>query len=566
MTSFALERLTLLSLREKRGRRFSFHPKTTIVKGDNDTGKSSFLKSIYRCFGAEPARTHDKWKDARVVSVLTYALNGKTFHALQNQGRYSFFDASRNHIESFDSVTNGVAPYFAKNFGFGLKLPTRQNDLIVPPPAYLLLPFYVDQDAGWKNSWASFAKLDQFANWKKDLAEYYAGIRPNAYYRAKGTLEVLNERLKPLTDRQATLQTILLGLEERLKSTSFDIDIEAYQQDVKELLVIAEKIKRREEKLRDDLVRHYSARTVIEAQIVIANHTIDDLQEDIEYISRHETEDHVDCPMCGAVYKNTFEERLAVAQDEDRCHELLSQLREDLSATSKKIGETNRHFVDAKAEFVRVNEILNTKRGKLQLRDLIESEGRKEAHRVIRADIEAIEKQIAGVDKEIVGVKAEMDRYDDANRKKAINKRYRELMRSFLFDVEVHTLNYEKLYVYSHISETGSDLPRALLAYYYSILHLMRENSTAAFCPIVIDSPNQQDQDLANLKKMLYFIRDKRPKNSQIVLGLVDDCGVDFDGDVIELTDKYHLLQTHDYSDIADDVRDLLNKSRVAEG
>jgi hypothetical protein len=60
----------------------------------------------------------------------------------------------------------------------------------------------------------------------------------------------------------------------------------------------------------------------------------------------------------------------------------------------------------------------------------------------------------------------------------------------------------------------------------------------------VIDSPNQQDQDLANLKKMLHFIRDKRPKNSQIVLGLVDDCGVDFDGDVIELTDNYHLLQS----------------------
>jgi hypothetical protein len=255
MPSFVLERLTLLSLREKRGRRFSFHPETTIVKGDNDTGKSSFLKSIYRCFGAEPARTHEKWKDARVISVLTFSLDGKTFHALQNQGRYSFFDDNREHTESFDSVTNGVAPYFAKMFGFGLRLPNRQNDLIVPPPAYLLLPFYVDQDAGWKNNWSSFAKLDQFANWKKDLAEFHAGIRPNEYYRAKGKLEVLSELLKTPTDKQATLKAILLGLEERLKSTSFDIDIEAYQQDVKELLVIAEKIKRREEKLREELVR-----------------------------------------------------------------------------------------------------------------------------------------------------------------------------------------------------------------------------------------------------------------------------------------------------------------------
>src|SRR3954463_6451916 len=102
MTSFVLKKLTLLSFREKRARRFSFHPKTTIVKGDNDTGKSSLLKSIYRCFGAAPAVTHSKWKDARVIGVLTFAVDGRTFHVLQNQMRYSFFDADRQHLESFD--------------------------------------------------------------------------------------------------------------------------------------------------------------------------------------------------------------------------------------------------------------------------------------------------------------------------------------------------------------------------------------------------------------------------------------------------------------------------------
>ncbi len=93
----------------------------------------------------------------------------------------------------------------------------------------------------------------------------------------------------------------------------------------------------------------------------------------------------------------------------------------------------------------------------------------------------------------------------------------------------------------------------------------MKEHSTAAFCPIIIDSPNQQDQDFVNLKKMLGFIRDKRPKFSQLVLGLVDDCGIEFDGDVIELTDKYQLLRRDGYADIAEDVRELLDKCRAAD-
>ena len=67
-------------------------------------------------------------------------------------------------------------------------------------------------------------------------------------------------------------------------------------------------------------------------------------------------------------------------------------------------------------------------------------------------------------------------------------------------------------YLYILLSQKPGAICRGLLAYYYSILHLMKEHSTAAFCPIIIDSPNQQDQDFVNLKKMLGFIRDKRPE------------------------------------------------------
>jgi hypothetical protein len=109
--------------------------------------------------------------------------------------------------------------------------------------------------------------------------------------------------------------------------------------------------------------------------------------------------------------------------------------------------------------------------------------------------------------------------------------------------------------------ETGSDTPRALLAYYFSILHLISEYSSSVFCPVVIDSPNQQDQDIDNLKKMLTFIRDKRPADSQLILGLVDDCGIDFGGDVIELTDKYSLLRKDGYEEVAMEVRELVEKS-----
>jgi hypothetical protein len=112
--------------------------------------------------------------------------------------------------------------------------------------------------------------------------------------------------------------------------------------------------------------------------------------------------------------------------------------------------------------------------------------------------------------------------------------------------------------VHSRITEQGSDLPRALLAYYFAILHVMTKHSTSTFCPMVIDSPNQQDQDRTNMVRMLNFIRDKRSADSQLILGLVDQFGVDFGGDVIELEDKHQLLSDDDYEDLSGELSELI--------
>jgi hypothetical protein len=100
---------------------------------------------------------------------------------------------------------------------------------------------------------------------------------------------------------------------------------------------------------------------------------------------------------------------------------------------------------------------------------------------------------------------------------------------------------------------TGSDLPRMLLAYMFSILGLVWDAKNTPLCPIVIDSPNQQDQEFLNEIGMLEFIRDRRPVNSQLILCLVDDQGIDFGGTVVELQGpKYQFLRPGLYAEVAE--------------
>ena len=106
--------------------------------------------------------------------------------------------------------------------------------------------------------------------------------------------------------------------------------------------------------------------------------------------------------------------------------------------------------------------------------------------------------------------------------------------------------------IYARIKQTGSDGIRSLLAYFFTILYLINENPNVIFCPIVIDTPNQQDQDRVSLNKILSFIRKRTPKNSQIIIGLTNAEEMNLDGvKIIELEDtKRQILKKADYDSV----------------
>src|SRR4029077_7100663 len=49
----------------------------------------------------------------------------------------------------------------------------------------------------------------------------------------------------------------------------------------------------------------------------------------------------------------------------------------------------------------------------------------------------------------------------------------------------------------------GSGGPRGLAAYYYALLHTIREFGSATFCPIVVEAPNQQGHDRQHLPTII---------------------------------------------------------------
>jgi hypothetical protein len=99
----------------------------------------------------------------------------------------------------------------------------------------------------------------------------------------------------------------------------------------------------------------------------------------------------------------------------------------------------------------------------------------------------------------------------------------------------------------------GSEGPRGLAAYYYALLHTIREFGSATFCPIVVDAPNQQGQDRQHLPAIIRFLVNDRPADSQLILAVEELIGVSADeANVIPVgRGRNQLLSEAEYESVA---------------
>jgi hypothetical protein len=186
MKNLVFEKICLISRKEKTARIEKFDPSQTVVLGENRTGKSSLIKSLYAALGADPAKIHPEWKDLAVETLLFFSVDGEHYQIYRAGSLFGIFDANGSLLNKESSIVKGLAPKLAALFDFKLQLRMKSSgDSVIPPPAFCFLPYYMDQDNSWEKNWSAFYGLAMMHDYKKDAAYYHCGLRPNEYYVAK---------------------------------------------------------------------------------------------------------------------------------------------------------------------------------------------------------------------------------------------------------------------------------------------------------------------------------------------------------------------------------------------
>lgn len=551
MKKLFISEILLLSQKEKKAKKIEFDRHRTLIYGKNHTGKSSLIKSIYWTFGAEPL-FNVKFKGANITSLVKFELDNDKYQILRDGKRFSVYDEHNNQLGVFDSVTKELAPFLSNLFDFKPLFQSQNSGFIIPPPAYLLLPFYVDQDESWSKSWSSFKSLQQIKDYRNQCINYHSGIRPNKYYQTKKEIDVFLQAIEETDKEQKLTGKILEDVKSKLSQTQFNINIEDFKEEITELLTELEKLKKKEEKLKSDLQDLYHLKASYDAQINIVKQAILESHKDLEFAS-DKLPEVIGCPTCGAEYENSFTERFEIAQDEQKSKDLLIELNKEAKEIENKIISESEKLSSTSSELRRIDQILEEKKGDLKLKDVIESSGKNQIKSIFTERYSELQKTLVENTLEKEKLEVKLKELESKKRKKEIVSFYKSTMTSFLKKLDVHSLtedDYKTILTKIEAKETGSSRPRALIAYYFTFFHLMKKYSSTTYFPLVVDSPNQQDQDVEHIDKIMTFIQNNQPKESQLILGLAETYGVNFKCKIITLTEKYSLLQKNEFDEV----------------
>ncbi|EGR2798113.1 AAA family ATPase [Vibrio navarrensis] len=537
----------ILSLRDKKGFSFDFSPTVNIITGENDTGKSSFIKNLYHTLGAD-VRLDKKWKDDNFISKVVIRVKDRDYAFVRYGKRISIFDVTdsqQKHIVTSNSLTD-ISLVVRDIFDFNLVLMLKSTlAQAQAQPASLYLPFYIDQDAGWSNVLGSFSTLAMYKDWQNSIINFHAGVKPKEYYSLKGEINLIDLSLDETRATLKALEAAKKRFEDSFGRVLFDVDIDYYDELLERFLKKCQKLHREETEYRIKLIEALSLR--------------DDIVTEIEESKRQLEENDVDSlsPFSG------IEARYSVLENREKLLQIIPSLYEQKSIYDERINRTKDDLKNAQLLSSELKGMLQDVKEQLTLQDIIKSQASKQVECTFDEQIKELLGKIGELDVARASLSEKISKYDDVKRTREINENFKDYLRFAQSELGIKDPKVGTILQYGPISksETGSRAPRAILAYHYALLKTIEDKSTNPMLPIVIDSPKQQDPDVQTAKKLFDLCIDGLSTNSQLIIGSVSFDRSTDGFKILTMTDKYSLLKTTLYNEVYEDIMPLYQQA-----
>ncbi|WP_043320692.1 AAA family ATPase [Microbulbifer sp. HZ11] len=542
MSLIYFKKVSIISRRDKKGLVFNFSPKINIIYGDNDTGKSSIIKSLYYTLGGD-CRLDKEWKDDDIITKVCINVNGREYTFVRHKKRISIFIYSDSYtLLVSSSHMSAIAEKIKEIFNFNLQLSYKKTGKQTQAnPACLYLPFYIDQDEGWHTALSSFSGMAMYDDWQKNSLQFHSGIKPKEYYELAGEIKTIQLELEELS---AMLEAVIAAkkkFEESFGRVLFDIDVDYYQDLLNKFLGKCQELNVEESEFRLKLLDLLSNRDSIAKEIETCRSLLENFEEDLSTDM--------------SVKYHVFENR-------EQLLELLPKMYDEKQVLDDQINSVKEQLRQSKELSSELNAMMREVKGELSLKDVIRSQASKEVEITFEEQIKSLHEKIGERSKALEDLFKKQNEFTDRKRTQTINDDFKSFLAIAQDKLGIRSPVIAPLIQYGKItkSKTGSRSPRSIFAYHYGLLKTMEKHSTVAMLPIVIDSPKQQDLDTEGTEKLIALCTESLGENNQVIIGAVALESNMKGYHQLELTEKYSLLSSEYFDEAYDEIMPLYEK------
>ena len=546
MKNFKFETIYLLSNREKKARVEKFHQGKNLIIGRNHTGKSTLIKNLFITIGARPVGKFIQWDDDAVTAVEFIANNVKYF-AVHQIGIRALFDENRKLIVSTGNYSEWTKA-FIQITGFNLILNNKKNESVPADSKCFFLPFYINQDGSWQSVWDTFTGLQGFKSPNEAILDFFSGIKPPLYYEILSNKKIKQYEYENLLKEQKFFEKAKDRLSNSLDLNGPKINEQNFVEEIKELSNAVSELNLKQEKFRDKCIREKEILDNLNQQINLANDALKTFDLDSKFLENNEREKLV-CPTCGAEHLDSFLDVLTYSEDARVLRELVVKLNEDKVKVSNEYLKTKNSLNELQNKYTKISNILDTRKGDLLFRDVVESAGSEKAYRAFEDESVSLKKELSEILINLNELDLNLKKLIDKKRSKEILTNFRECYLKYRIKLNLTVLDVKTMKLTSRPNLSGSGGPRSILAYYAALWHTALNSSEPFLMPIVIDSPNQQAQDDVNMPIVLNFISNELPKEMQIIVSSETDTENKFDKKIY-FDKPYGLLEEQQYNKV----------------
>ena len=552
MKRLTITKLIVISQSESRSLEIPFAKGLNIIYGGNKTGKSSIIKSIFTAFGCECKRVEKDWTKIISTYILYFEYGIDSYCIVRENRRFQFFQQDKQNPQKYTCLieTNSFHEYSNKLMQiFEVNMPcvTNKGETFNITPPLLFRFQYIDQDDGWNKIGDSFRNVGYIKDWKKNTNKYVCGYLSDEYYILRADiLQAMMEKdelKKELTYNQNFVNQLNVSIQnaKNMKSPE-NITVE-----LAEMLTVSENIMNQQFDLKAKM-------SSIENDIFIGKHklkntslSIEEIHKDINFAMNQG--DMLTCPICGVHYHNGLPEQLNISSDFALAEKLIESLTYDITSLENELRKSREQYELLSLKLKELEQSIQQSKQLLSYSTFYKNEGKQEIYESCLIQLDALQRQLDLKIAKIALLDERVSNLLSKVRAKDIREKIEAYCRQIAEIIDIPKAFIKLRDFVQVIDKSGSDTPRLVYMYQTGLYLYNLNRMDSPFNFFIVDTPNQQGQDAANLKNIYQSLNLFLSDQGQVILGTERETGCeDKAAKVIILTEKRRCLTQTSFS------------------